>query len=359
MRRFASVLVDLSIFALATLLALFLRENFVFDGEKFVKFLPYLSATLLTAGLTIPLTGLHRRLWRFSTINDVQRVLVCCVATVLIATIAMFIVNRLDGVARSMPVLQVLLAFVGMMSARIGTRIWYVESAPARPFTTVAETGPQNVLLIGLTSLTHLYVRAVQEFGDGRVRVAGIIDHVSHNDGMRVGGYPVFGPGERLAALLGRLSLHGVVVDRIVLTTNRLRLPQVLQDELSDLAAARRIPVVSVADVFGDLGWSGPMSDEMRQVDEVEDGLQRRAFQFSDAEIRAIAWRPYWMIKRAADAVTAAILLTLLSPVFALVAVLVYFDVGRPVVFWQQRPGPPDARFVWSSSGPWSSRRHL
>jgi lipopolysaccharide/colanic/teichoic acid biosynthesis glycosyltransferase len=339
MRRLFSVVVDLSIFALATLLSLFLRENFVLDSEKLLKLVPYMAVTLMAAGVMIPLTGLHRRLWRFSTINDTQRVLLCCGLTVLSATLIMFVVNRLDGVARSMPVLQALLAFVGMMSARVGTRLWYVETSPARPFTRVSETGPQNVLLVGLTSLTHLYVRAVQEFGDGRVSIAAIVDHAQQNDGMRVGRYRVHGSDVKLATLLGQLSTHGVVVDRIVLTTNRLRLPAALQDELGDIAASARIPVVSVADVFGNLGWAGPMSEEDRQQAVSAGGVGALTFRISDEELQSIAWRPYWLVKRAADAMTAAFLLIVLSPLIAIAAAIVLLDVGRPIVFWQERPG--------------------
>jgi lipopolysaccharide/colanic/teichoic acid biosynthesis glycosyltransferase len=49
--------------------------------------------------------------------------------------------------------------------------------------------------------------------------------------------------------------------------------------------------------------------------------------------------RPYWRLKRALDVVGALILIVLLTPVFLAVALLVLLDVGRPVVFWQRRPG--------------------
>lgn len=45
------------------------------------------------------------------------------------------------------------------------------------------------------------------------------------------------------------------------------------------------------------------------------------------------------MIKRVADVVIATIALVLLSPVLAVVAILVRFDVGSPVLFRQVRPG--------------------
>jgi lipopolysaccharide/colanic/teichoic acid biosynthesis glycosyltransferase len=49
--------------------------------------------------------------------------------------------------------------------------------------------------------------------------------------------------------------------------------------------------------------------------------------------------RPYDTVKRALDIVSAAIVLVVGSPVFALVALLVARNLGRPVLFRQPRPG--------------------
>jgi hypothetical protein len=49
--------------------------------------------------------------------------------------------------------------------------------------------------------------------------------------------------------------------------------------------------------------------------------------------------RPYWRVKRLIDVVGALVLIVLLAPIMPLLALLVVFDVGFPVMFWQQRPG--------------------
>ena len=58
------------------------------------------------------------------------------------------------------------------------------------------------------------------------------------------------------------------------------------------------------------------------------------------------ASRPYDPVKRALDVVSAATGLVLLSPVIAVVAVLVAIKLGRPVMFRQQRPGKDGALFT-------------
>ena len=47
----------------------------------------------------------------------------------------------------------------------------------------------------------------------------------------------------------------------------------------------------------------------------------------------------YRYVKRGFDIALAAVLLLVLSPLIALIAVMVALDVGRPVLFWQERGG--------------------
>jgi len=49
--------------------------------------------------------------------------------------------------------------------------------------------------------------------------------------------------------------------------------------------------------------------------------------------------RLYTLLKRAADVVVSVVALVLLSPIFALTALLVAVSMGRPVLFVQERPG--------------------
>ena len=60
----------------------------------------------------------------------------------------------------------------------------------------------------------------------------------------------------------------------------------------------------------------------------------------------SIPRQPYRAIKRLLDAVAAALLLVLVAPVLLLVAILVRFKLGTPVLFRQQRAGLHGRRFV-------------
>ena len=51
-------------------------------------------------------------------------------------------------------------------------------------------------------------------------------------------------------------------------------------------------------------------------------------------------------MKRAMDIVVSALLLVLLAPLFALIAIVVLFDAGRPVLFRQRRAGQEGEPFM-------------
>jgi lipopolysaccharide/colanic/teichoic acid biosynthesis glycosyltransferase len=58
-----------------------------------------------------------------------------------------------------------------------------------------------------------------------------------------------------------------------------------------------------------------------------------------DRDLEAMARRPYWLIKRGLDMALSALALILVSPLLVLITLLIAARMGRPVLFWQRRPG--------------------
>lgn len=101
MRRFVLLTVDVALMVLATLAAFILRENFDVPESRFLEFFPYLPAVGAGAAATFALAGLHRAVWRFSSLPDYLRVTSAVAATVFASAALSFAYNRLDGVPRS------------------------------------------------------------------------------------------------------------------------------------------------------------------------------------------------------------------------------------------------------------------
>jgi FlaA1/EpsC-like NDP-sugar epimerase len=137
-----------------------------------VALLPYLAATLCVAGLLFPAFGMSRSLWRFTSMRDGLRIVVATVIVILGAVAIGFIVNRLDGVPRGLPVIQGLLIVSILVGARILARLPYDRRVPpaAAPHTDAVET----VLVVGLNKLAELYLQCLVELDSAHpVKTAG------------------------------------------------------------------------------------------------------------------------------------------------------------------------------------------
>ena len=91
MRQIKSLLVDIILVAIATLLALYLRDNLEFNAARVELLLPYLVISLLAAAVILPMSGVTRTLWRFSGVAEYRRLVVAsitCVSPLLIKAIA-------------------------------------------------------------------------------------------------------------------------------------------------------------------------------------------------------------------------------------------------------------------------------
>jgi lipopolysaccharide/colanic/teichoic acid biosynthesis glycosyltransferase len=324
-----SLLFDLFLVALATIAAAVTRDNFTIVAPKLIALLPYLAVTLGIAGFVLPVLGISRSLWQFTSMRDGLRIVAATIIVVLGAVSIAFVVNRLDGVARSLPVIQGLLIVAFLIGPRVLARVSHdrgVRSAPAQH-----SEGVETVLVIGLNKLTELYFQCLAELDAGRVRIAGLLgDRV--RVGLSVHSYPVLGTPEQVASVLRRLELHGVFVDRILVAVPRDDLSVAVQDALSQIKETTTICLDYLVERMGIQAPSaGPVVAKPAPKETVRtvEGVLNLA----------IGQVPYHRVKRLIDFVGSAVLLITLAPLFLLVGLLVGADVGLPLVFWQQRPG--------------------
>src|SRR5262245_60816196 len=125
------LLLDLLLVALATVASAIIRDNFVIAEPSLVALFPYLAATLSVAGIFFSVFGMSRSLGRFTSSRDGLRIVVLTVIVVLGAVAIGFIVNRMDGIPRGLPVIQGLLIVSVLVGARILARLPYDRRVPS------------------------------------------------------------------------------------------------------------------------------------------------------------------------------------------------------------------------------------
>ncbi len=342
MRVIFIILLDLLLIALATLSALALRSNFEITAAQWSAFQPYLAGSVFTAAIALPGLSISRSIWRFAGQPELARIALAAIAVSGGGLGICFAATRLDDVARSIPILQILLIFVFLSGARFGYRYyrtWRETRGGVAPLMVAAGPSQEMVLMVGLTRLTETYLQSIAEFAPDRVLVAGVLGRSPRHVGRRVAMLRVLGTPEDAESVLGDLANHGVAVDRIVVTMRRKDLSEDARCALERLAMTG----VAVRMLAEDLDLDLEGAEQAAVVSGAEapsvPDTASASFEFADEHLEVSRRRPYWRLKRALDASLAALLLLILSPLIAVVAVAVYLTMGGPIIFWQYRPG--------------------
>ncbi|MEQ1694729.1 MAG: sugar transferase [Hyphomicrobiaceae bacterium] len=343
-KRFILLLLDVAIILLATMLAVLLRDNFETRFTQFQGLIPYFAATALTSLIVLSLFGLDRAIWRMSSMLDYLIVSGAAVSIVMLTVGESFLFNRLEGVARAMPILQVLLMICGLVGVRVLARLRHSFRSRARvqPAAAMMEgnTIPyESILIVGLGRIAELYVQSVEEYGAGTKRIVGLLGIAGRHSGRRIHQHAILGPTDQIESILQDLEVHGVFVDRIVVTLPFGNLPPEARQCLLDLTASSTIKLELFAQQFEAAHNSGSA--------ELGNDTTEPALPSNDTASKPKATPPnilprkttYWQVKRAFDVACSSVMIVALLPVFLVVAVLAAIDVGLPLWFWQQRPG--------------------
>lgn len=338
--RFVLLVLDLGLIALATVCALLLRDNFETRPEQMRALMPYLGLTLGTSSLVLAALGLNRSIWRMSAMSDYTRVVGAAVLIVASTVALGFLVNRLEGVARSLPIIQGVLIVAVLVGARVFARLHH---AGRRRGQVVPATAPdvsgsvENILVVGINRVSEVYLRAVADLADGRIKIAGLLGSNPQHVGRLVQEHAVLGLPEDVDGILKNLEVHGVFVNSIVVTTALEKLSPPAREALLSVEKDSDIKLEFFAEHIGLARASDAADRSARAPGTSIEGTDKLAI--GVGRLTGQVPRSYWRLKRAIDCIGAACAVVVLAPLMLVVALLVAIDLGYPVVFWQQRPG--------------------
>jgi len=330
---FVMLCVDLLFVATATVGGVMLRDDFDLSLERMQSVTPHLLFSMVTAALAVTAFGQHRAIWRMATRFDYVRIIYVALVTVIGACALGFVWNRLEGVPRSLPLLQFGLMIGLMGGVREVVRLLYhrrQDVAKAGEVGKAVVARRAQILIVGLNPIAELYLRGVEEVGEA-VEVVGILGRSERHIGRRVMACPVLGMPEDVEEVVRELEVEGVDVDRIVITVPDGKLSEAAHEALRRVERTG-IALHRIAEGIG-LGRSEPTTASRQGL--CRDGIA----EYSVAERALVSGNRYLRVKRWLDAVAALLLMAVLSPIYALVGLLALVDVGLPVLFSQRRPG--------------------
>jgi lipopolysaccharide/colanic/teichoic acid biosynthesis glycosyltransferase len=318
--------VDVTLAALSPFIALYLRNvdlasaggMMVADGFALVSFAASLIAfRLFRISSTIP---------RYISVGDLVNVAKAVVVGDLMTASLLFTFTRLDGIPRSVPAIHALILGAGLLASR---GLANVVARHRRRLNRPRSASPANVILIGLNDWSALLIKSLQGQIPDRWRVIALLDEEAGRFGRSVNGVQVFGPPAHLEALVEEFAAHGVRTDRVVVG---VRAGELSEDAVATVQSTCARSNLDLAFIPNPLGFDS--------ADSAGSSACRGPELVASSTVRLeISSTPYHRLKRLFDAVAAMILILWVLPLLILAAILVFLDVGSPLLFWQQRAG--------------------
>jgi lipopolysaccharide/colanic/teichoic acid biosynthesis glycosyltransferase len=333
-RGYARLALDLIWVGLSAFLAITIRENFQPSSEKLQGVVLYALLCVVSAAIVFSIARIHRTLWRYISLVDLLHLMAGVTVALLLALLGSFVIDRLEGVARSLPVIQWFLIVSLMMGARIAVRLLGERKSRGRKPSLDVPTAKEHVLIVGVSDLTELYLRSVAEFAQTLV-VVGILTSEPEMRGRSLRKQKVLGAPKDIQRVLDQLEVHGVFVSRIVVTEPFEMLSKETQDALRDVERGSAIRVDWLIENLG-LRSSLPEGQDDAQA-ALKNVKTEPTAVTSKSEYLSLG--RYHTLKRVIDVVGVILSAVVLAPILALTALFVALDVGFPLVFWQQRPG--------------------
>jgi lipopolysaccharide/colanic/teichoic acid biosynthesis glycosyltransferase len=323
--------VDLAWVALSAILAVFIRDNFVPWEQHLNAITAYAAIAVATSAIVFSIAAIHKPLWQYTSLPDVIRILTAVTVALLLAVFISFVASRLEGVARSIPVIQWFLLVSAMVATRMGVRLWKEQTRRDRVVQPHADV--EHVLIVGVSHLTELFLESVAEYASKKVEIVGILSEQPELQGRLLRFHKVLGTPDELPQVMAELEVHGVVLERVVVMQPFEHLSRRASDALLAVEKASSVKVDWMAELLGLTVGRGNNDDRVKAS---QGGSLQRSPSVETSLRFSLSYR---FIKRTADILGATMLSVLAMPLIATIAVLVALDVGFPVVFWQKRPG--------------------
>ncbi|MDB5568990.1 MAG: sugar transferase [Hyphomicrobiales bacterium] len=334
-------LLDIVLGFAAPLLAAALRDVYYLTRTDPVDIALYVAVATASTVAAAAYFRIGQVATRFLSRYDVLQTLKAAAAASVLTAAVVFSVARLDAAPRSLPALHFLVLGALLLGSRALGQA-RVRSRDAGPV-----DGPsENVVIVGANDLAALYIRMMDCVPSPRPRVLALLDDDHTLHGRSVCGRIVAGGLEATQAMVAEYATHGVVVNRIVIA---------YVDELSRRRAMGALrgfcesQGVVIEYLISRLGLSGRPAGGSSPEGAPQESLARGpgpggalTSERVTTDHGPVAWSrrsAYWRARRAVDVVGAGLAMLLFAPAFCLIALVVFVDVGAPVVFWQERVG--------------------
>jgi lipopolysaccharide/colanic/teichoic acid biosynthesis glycosyltransferase len=316
--------------AAAPLIALYSSSAFIlFVPKYFATLALYCAVSLVFSIVAFLLFRVHDGISRYFSVHDALDILKAAVFSQLMTIIALFTITRLYGIPRSTPIYQAMILAAGLIAIRALTQAVHNGSIATNGHERSAR---ENIIMIGATRLSELYIKLLEAVSPGKRRIIALLDARPQLVGRSIAGIRILAPPHHLGSIVDEFNVHGIHTDRVIVGEEVNTLAEEELREIVQVCKQNEIKLDFVPELVG-LGEI-PLAS-------VKEKAEPKPISIQDSDLPG-----YFRFRPIFDFFATLAMIVLLSPFFIIVAVLVFFDVGSPVLFWQQRIGQTGRRFL-------------
>ncbi|NQV56421.1 MAG: polysaccharide biosynthesis protein [Rhodospirillales bacterium] len=210
---------DIAMAAISFVLSLFLRLG---DGIAFYpqdQLVLALAVFIVVSAVVFRAMRMYRGIWRYASLNDLFNIAKSASLVVLVFTVLLFTVTRLDDLPRSLPIINwfVLIALLG------GPRFLYRLFKDRRLDFKLDRDAHLRVpiLLVGDGDNAELFIRDVAR-GTSNYRIVGIVSETEGRVGRDIHGVEILGTIDQVPEVIETLSRRGDGPQRIVVSSEHM-----------------------------------------------------------------------------------------------------------------------------------------
>jgi len=318
----------------APFIALALRDPALLNIGDFPESLaPTYHYALISIACAIPAFLFFRVsecLSRFFSVHDALIVCAAAACAVAASSLVLFMLNRLDGVPRSTPLIYGLVLTGGLIFMRTAARLSDKGDSEELKKVGPASSSPKlrRVMLIGVDRFAATAIKLVDCQRPRTTQVVAALDARPTYVGRKIGGVPIVGVPEHLSAVVDEYLVHGVRVDEVWLSDEAASLPDDVVERLHAQCSLHGMALKQISEAFNLAPEAVAVSVTRRAETDIESNIG-----------------DYFKVKRMIDVVAAVVGLVVFLPLAVLVGALTLYDVGTPLVFWQERVGKNGRKF--------------
>jgi len=240
--RSAALAHDLMMVPLAWLVSYWLRFNLgVIPDEFWRTALLTLPLMLIVQGAMFWRYGLYRGVWRFASMPDLLRIIKAVLSSVVVAAAILFFWTRLQGVPRSVFVLDAILLIMLLGGPRFVYR-WMNDRR-------LYSQNVKNVLIVGAGRAGEMLVRDLLRDPKHTYRPVAFVDDDGSKAGKEIHGVRVTGDCDEIARLAEALDVQLILIampsvssrqmQRIVIQCEKANIPFRILPRMQDLVTGQ------------------------------------------------------------------------------------------------------------------------